>query len=155
MAIAPSVSTYLEKLGVAYTLTRHPKSHCSAETANTAHVAKDHIAKAVLVRHGQQYLLVVIPADQWVNLDRVSREMGQTFALADENEVDRLFVDCRPGAIPPVGAPYGLETLWDNDLMSLANIHFEAGDHERLVTVDNPQLTLLTKGFRKGNFGHC
>jgi Ala-tRNA(Pro) deacylase len=49
---------------------------------------------------------------------------------------------------------YGIETLIDERLTSLANLYFEAGDHQQLVYVDGEALHILLKGVRHGNFSH-
>ena len=40
-----------------------------------------------------------------------------------------LFDDCEFGAVPPVGAAYGLPVLLDESLDGASELHFEAGDH--------------------------
>ena len=152
MAIAPSVAAYLEERHIAYETIAHPASNCSRETAMSAHVPDDHLAKAVLLRNGESYLLVVIPANDWVDLDRVRDEMATDYHLASESEIESLFVDCKPGAVPPVGQPYGLETLLDISLTSLALVYFEAGDHERLIRLPNTQFMEMLRGCRQGHF---
>jgi Ala-tRNA(Pro) deacylase len=122
------------------------------ETAIAAHVPDDHIAKGVLLKSGENYMLVVIPASQWVDLHRVEGELGDAYQLAEENEVPRLFPDCDPGAIPPLGEAYGIDTVIDEALMSLANIYFESGDHEQLVHLDGDGFRNLMHGMRHGHF---
>ena len=48
-------------------------------------------------------------------------------------KLGELFADCKPGAIPPVGAAYGIKTYWDEELGTRAEVYFEAGDHQTLV----------------------
>jgi prolyl-tRNA editing enzyme YbaK/EbsC (Cys-tRNA(Pro) deacylase) len=53
--------------------------------------------------------------------------------LATEAKLKYLLKDCEPGAVPPLGAAYGLETVWDDSLLEQSDTYFEAGDHETLV----------------------
>ncbi len=152
MAIAPSIAAYLDEKGIAYETIDHPVTNCSRETALTAHVPDDHLAKAVVLRNGESYLVAVIPANGWVDLDRVRDEMANDYHLASESEIESLFVDCKPGAVPPVGQPYGLETLLDLSLTSLAQVYLEAGDHERLIRLTHTQFMELLSGSRQGHF---
>ena len=55
--------------------------------------------------------------------------------LATEPELAGLFPDCEVGAIPPIGAAYGLRTLMDTRLGKEPEVYFEAGDHESLIKV--------------------
>ncbi|MES9870717.1 MAG: YbaK/EbsC family protein [Sedimenticola sp.] len=152
MAIAPSVLAYLEANDIGYDTISHPKSYSSAETAAAAHVLDDHVAKGVVLKDGENFLLVVIPANQWVNLKQVEKEMNETYHLAEERDAEELFVDCQPGAIPPLGSPYGLETLLDEDLTALARVYFEAGDHEQLIVLSGEQFNRAMRGARHGHF---
>ena len=44
-----------------------------------------------------------------------------------------MFADCEPGAIPPVGQAFGMETIIDDSLNECQDIYMEAGDHEDLI----------------------
>ena len=152
MTIAASVLNLLTELHTEYEVVAHPKTFSSMETATAAHVPDDHIAKAVLLRNTEGYLLAVIPASQWVDLQRLKKELGRDLHLASEGEIERLFTDCDPGAVPPLGDAYGVETVLDESLTSLAQVYFEAGDHERLIKLSAAEFKTLMKGVRHGHF---
>ena len=69
MAIAATIERYLIQHRVSYELVPHPITYSSRDTAKVAHVADDHIAKAVIVRDEQGYAMAVIPASHWVKLE--------------------------------------------------------------------------------------
>ena len=98
--------------------------------------------------------MVVIPGHHWLKLKAMNDELGRQFALAEEDEINKLFSDCQSGAIPPVGAAYKLETFMDQRLLTLANIYFEGGDHEHLVHINGKAFQTLLKGTRHGYFSH-
>ncbi|MEN8179248.1 MAG: YbaK/EbsC family protein [Pseudomonadota bacterium] len=152
MTIATSVMNTLTSVHTEYEVVAHPKSFSSAETAAAAHVPDDHIAKSVLLKDDAGYLLAVIPASHWVDFHRLRDDLGRDLQLATEDEIERLFVDCDPGAAPPLGDVYGVETVLDESLTSLAHVYFEAGDHERLIKVDADQFKVLMQGVRHGHF---
>jgi Ala-tRNA(Pro) deacylase len=152
MTVAASVINALTESQTEYEVVPHPKSYSSIETANAAHVADDHIAKGVLLKDDTGYLLAVIPASQWVDLHRTKEELGRDLQLASEDEVEQLFTDCAPGAIPPLGDTYGVITVLDEALTGLASVYFEGGDHERLIRVSGEQFKKLMKGVRHGHF---
>jgi len=154
MSISATVTTSLTEHQVEYELVPHSRTYSSHNTAESAHVCEDHIAKAVVVKDQQGFAMVVIPASQWLKLHALQEETGREFVLAYEAEIDELFSDCQPGAIPPLGPDYGIETLLDERLTSLANLYFEAGDHEHLVHIDGESFLRLLKGVRHGNFSH-
>ncbi len=154
MSIANTIKSYLSKHKVEFDLVLHSKTFSSHDSAEAAHVADDHIAKAVIIKDEKGYAMVVIPGSNWVKLQALDDELNRKFELAEESEVNLLFKDCEPGAIPPLGPAYGLETFLDQQLTTLANIYFEAGDHKNLVHVHGEEFHSLFKGARHGYFSH-
>ena len=154
MAISQTLKSYLDSHGVAYDLVPHPKTYSTRDSAHAAHVREDHIAKGVIVKDGGGFAMAVIPGSHWLKLEALQEETGRDFVLAEEPEIDRLLGDCRPGAVPPLGPAYGLETFLDEQLASLANLYFEAGDHEHLVHVSGEAFLALLTGVRHGLFSH-
>ncbi|WP_455208879.1 aminoacyl-tRNA deacylase [Kaarinaea lacus] len=154
MPIAETVRNYLHKHQVEFEPVPHPKTFSSRETARASHVREDHIAKAVLVKDRQGFALVVIPGSNWVKLQALNDELDREFVLADESDADDLFGDCQSGAIPPLGPAYGIETFVDEQLISLANVYFEAGDHTHIVQVSGDAFHDLLKGARHGHYSH-
>ena len=155
MAIADTVRDHLESLHMAHELVPHPRSSSSRETAAAAAVRQDHIAKGVVLKDASGYLLAVIPGDSWVRLHGIQAELDRDLELAPEQEVARLFADCDPGAVPCTGMLYGIETVVDEALGSLASVYFESGDHEHLVRVSGDDFHKLMGALRHGHFSHA
>ncbi|MFE8035170.1 aminoacyl-tRNA deacylase [Thiohalocapsa marina] len=153
MTIAARVEDYLKQHSVPFELLPHKTTGSTHETAEAAHVSDDHIAKAVMVGDEQGEAMVVIPGDSWLMLDRLNKASGRTFRLDEESELSRLFPDCDPGAVPPVGKAYGVETYLDEALTTLADVYFESGDHRNLVHINGPDFVRLLHGVRLGHFG--
>ena len=154
MAIAATVQRFLEDNSVGYDLVSHPHTGSSHETAEAAHVSEDHIAKAVMVRDAAGYAMVVVPASNWVDVEHLRKELNREVHLATEEDFAKLFSDCEAGAVPPLGPAYTIETFLDQALLSLANVYFEAGDHEHLVHITGDDFRSLLAGVRHGYFSH-
>jgi Ala-tRNA(Pro) deacylase len=154
MAVAETVQHYLEQHSVEYDLLLHPHTGSSHGTAEAAHLREDHIAKAVVVKDNAGYAMVVVPASNWVDIEHLRKEFNRDFHLAIEDELATLFNDCEAGAIPPLGPAYGIETFLDQALTSLANVYFEAGDHEQLVHTTGDDFRTLLGGVRHGYYSH-
>jgi Ala-tRNA(Pro) deacylase len=107
-----------------------------------------------LLKDADSYLLAVIPGSSHVRLHGIQAELNQDLELAPEQDVERLFSDCDPGAIPCTGMVYGIETVVDEALASLAFVYFESGDHEQLVRVSGDDFHKLMSGLRYGHFSH-
>lgn len=154
VSIPVIVKNYLQSQGVDYQLVTHPRSRSTRETAETAHIPEDHMAKAVILKDKQGFLMAVIPGNGWVKLHALQHDLNRDMELAPESQVDNLFKDCRPGAIPPLGPAYNLETVLDEALIPLATVHFEAGDHRHLLRVSGEDFQKLLSGVRRGYFSH-
>lgn len=154
VALPVRIKHYLQSLGVDYQLVAHPRSFSTKEAAEAAHIPEDHIAKAVLFKDEQGLLMVVIPGNGRVKLHTLQRDLNRDLELSPKPEVDALFEDCRPGAIPPLGLAYNLETVLDEAFTLLATVYFEAGDQRHLVQVKGEAFHKLLAGVRRGYFSH-
>jgi Ala-tRNA(Pro) deacylase len=122
----------------------HPRTYSSKESATSAHVREDHIAKAVILEDSQGIVMAVIPGDAWIKFQAINNELNRTLELSPEELSKEIFQNCAIGAIPPFGFAYGLETVVvDKELTSLANVYFEAGDHENLIHVSGESFKRL------------
>ncbi|MEJ2456115.1 MAG: YbaK/EbsC family protein [Candidatus Thiodiazotropha sp.] len=133
MAISITLKEYLEDHGLDYEVIEHVRTDSALTTSEAAHVPGDRMAKSVLLGDDESYLLAVVPATYRVKLTEITRLTGRRFRVIPENEVEEAFSDCEVGAIPPLGVPYGIETLIDSSLMGQPDIYCESGDHGKLL----------------------
>ena len=154
MTIANKLESYLLQQDASYQLTAHEHSDFSMDTAEKAHIPGDALAKGILLKDEQGYLLVVLPSDYHIELETLRILLRQQAELATEAEVGTLFNDCDPGAVPPIGAAYGIKTIWDpnTSLGQLDDIYFEAGDHDHLIHVSGEQFHELMASAERGQF---
>lgn len=156
MAIAKKLQSYLKEHEVKYRLITHPHTEFSMESAERAHISGDALAKGVLLKDADGYLLVVVPSDYHVELDSLRKLSGRAVGMASEAELGEQFPDCEVGAVPPIGHIYGITTLWDpnTSLGKLKEVYFEAGDHEHLVCVSGEKFHELMAAADRGEFSH-
>jgi Ala-tRNA(Pro) deacylase len=152
MAIATQLKQYLTQQGAQYELLTHPHSGSSMETAQAAHIPGDRLAKAVVVTDGTSYYVVAIPSDHHVDLGALHSHLQRPVGLATEADTRPLFPDCELGAIPPLGAAYGLQTLWDAALAQQPEVFLEAGDHELLLRIGVEEFQRLLGEAAQGHF---
>lgn len=152
MGIAISLQNYLDSHAIAYDCLPHRRTGCSIDTADVSQIPSDNLAKAVVLRRREGYILAVVPASSQVKLDDVGGWLKQPVSLATEDEVASLFPDCEPGAIPPVAAAYGLRSLVDDSLENRRDIYFEAGDHRTLVHMTGANFHKLVAKVPHGSF---
>ena len=135
MTIAASLQRHLDQVAVHYDLVGHPRTLDSAHTAQAAHIPGAHLAKGTVLKDDRGYLIAIVPASRRVDLGAVHRHFGRPLGLATESEISALFADCEPGAVPPLGAAYGIDTVIDDAFVDTQDVYFEAGDHQELVHV--------------------
>ena len=152
MALANSLVRYLIRNGVSYEVVAHQPTACSAATAHVARVPCGRVAKSVVLKDELGYLLAVLPASNRVQLGRLHQQLRRAIGLATEGELQALFWDCAPGAVPPLGPVYGLEVVVDDSLLTLPCVYFEGGDHLELVKVKGNDFQRLLSGAWHGRF---
>jgi Ala-tRNA(Pro) deacylase len=151
MSIAPTLRDYLAAENVQYDELRHEPTMSSTRTAQACHVSGDRVAKGIVLRHNSGYMLAVMPASHHLDLAEVKALLGDDVEMAAETEISRLFADCANGAVPPVGACYGLDLVVDDSIGEQPEIYMEAGDHETLLHLSQAQFARLTA---KAQHGH-
>lgn len=150
--IATRLRWYLDQCGLPYEVLPHPHSSTSLETAREAHVRPDKLVKPVLLEDERGYVMAVVPASVRIDLRSLREQTHRELELASEAEIDSLFADCEAGAMPPVGAPYRIPTVYEDSLGGLRDVYFEAGDHEDVVHMRADDFLKLLDGALHGHF---
>ncbi|MFQ5356007.1 MAG: aminoacyl-tRNA deacylase [Mariprofundaceae bacterium] len=154
MPIARSIRTYLEKHGVKYDVITHNHTLSSMKTAQAASIPGDQLAKTVILKDGEGYLMAVLPSTHHLDIDLLNSLLYRDLELVDETELESLFLDCEPGALPPVGPAYDMQAIMDSFLSGLADVYFEAGDHRELIHVSGKAFRLLQEKSGRGRIGY-
>ncbi len=114
---------------VHYEVLHHPEAVTAQRIAQVEHVKGRHHAKVVMIKSGDQHLMMVLPADHQIDPEKVEKAIGRVVSLDKEQEFKSIFSDCAIGAMPPLGNLYGLPTYVDEHLAEQDYIVFEAGTH--------------------------
>jgi Ala-tRNA(Pro) deacylase len=150
MTIAASVQDCLVREGVHYDMIAHERTRDSNHSAQAAHIPGDRLAKCVMLEDDEGYLMAVVPATHKVDLGAVHRQLDRELGLATDRELVELFKDCEPGAWPPLGPAYGIDTILDQSLVDATDIYFEAGDHRALVHLSGGDFLKLMANAPRG-----
>jgi Ala-tRNA(Pro) deacylase len=143
MTIAPTLQKYLDERGIQYDLVQHEPTLSALGSAHAGHIPSDRLAKAVVLSDRGRYKLAVLPASHHLRLSDLRLELGQELLLATEPEAADLFRDCAFGAVPAVGACYGLDVIIDTSIDQQQELYFEGGDHATLVHVNGAEFARL------------
>lgn len=129
MKIPKQLIDCLNENKVHYEILHHPEAVTAQRIAQAEHVKGRHHAKVVMIKSGEQHLMMVLAADHQIDLEKVAKAIGKPASLDKEREFKSLFPDCAIGAMPPFGNLYGLQTYVDRSLAQEDYIVFEAGTH--------------------------
>ena len=135
MRIPKQLIECLKENKVSYEILRHPEAVTAQRIAQAEHVKGRHHAKVVMVKSGDQHLMMVLPADHHIDLEKVEKAIGKPVSMGKEQEFKSLFPDCAIGAMPPLGNLYGVPTYVDRDLAKQDYIVFEAGTHTDAIKI--------------------
>jgi len=152
MSIARRLKWYLESLELDYELLRHRETSTTLEAADAARVPGERVAKCVLLADERGYLMAILPAAHRIDLATIKAQLGRRLELADEREIEEIFFDCVPGAVPPVAGAYGIPAVVDDILLAHRDIYFEAGDHQDLIHVSGEDFRGLVAEARRAHF---
>lgn len=145
MAVIDRWLEFLNRKQVRYSHSIHPPAQTARETASAERVRPHDFAKTVVYYSNAGFGIAVVPADQFVDLARVSRELGLSYiGLASEAELARLFPDCELGAMPPFGDACDLPVIMDAGI-SGDFIAFTIGTHRDAVRMSFADFQRLAK----------
>jgi Ala-tRNA(Pro) deacylase len=131
-----AIHEFLRAAQVPYSIVPHRPAFSAQEGAAAAHVPGRDWAKVVVCFINGQPVEAVVAAPSIVNLDRLLDLAGGTsIRLAQQDELQRLYPGCDPGAMPPFGSMYGQPVFVDVALASEPEIVFNAGTHSEAIAM--------------------
>ena len=152
MGIAITLAQYLAQRGVKYDVVEHPHAVTALESAKTSHISLNRLAKAVVLKGKDGFMLAVLPASGHIQFGQLCKQLGADVDMANEEQIETLFLDCEPGAVPALGAAYGLKVIVDDSLANEPEIYLEGGDHASLVHVNGSTFQELLADARHARF---
>ena len=153
MSLATRVRWYLDSQHIEYDIVHHEHSSTSLDSGRKAHVPVGRVAKGVLLEDERGYVLALLPAACRLEFGAIENLLHRRLELAGESEIEDIFGDCEPGAIPAVGDAYNVPMLVDDSLLRLPDLYFEGGDHEDLDHVGGEAFRELVKKASHGHIG--
>jgi Ala-tRNA(Pro) deacylase len=152
MGIAVTLAQYLMERGVPYDVIEHAYTETASQSATASRVPPDRIAKAVVLKGGDGFMLAVLPASRHIQFDELCKELGRHVDIAEEEQIETLFIDCEAGAVPALGGAYGLNVIVDDSLANQPEMYLEGGDHLSLVHISGPAFRELLADAQRARF---
>jgi Ala-tRNA(Pro) deacylase len=146
MAAAAKLKQYLDDHKVKYITISHSPAFTAQEVAASMHVKGKELAKAVIVRADDKYVMAVLPAHHKVNLEKFKKVIGSSqVRLATETEFKHQFPDCETGAMPIFGNLYNVPVYVAQPLTYDEEIVFNAGSHTEAIRMRYADFADLVK----------
>jgi Ala-tRNA(Pro) deacylase len=129
---------WLDEHAVQHELHEHPEAYTAMGTAHAEGVDPHTFAKVVGVQTDDgRRVLIVLDATDHLDLRKAREALAaHEVRLMTEAELVTLAPECAAGALPAVGALYGVPVYADHAVRSDPMISFNAGDHRFSVRVD-------------------
>ena len=130
-----AITDYLDGEGVRFEVIEHAPTETAATEARAAHVPGDRMAKTVVVRAQNAWVIAVVPSSAPLDLEKLRRVLGieEQMTLATEDEIAERFPRFDVGAVPPVGPMLTAATVVDARLLAHDEIVCPGGDHRHAV----------------------
>ena len=146
MSVLKRLKKYLDENDIKYILIAHSPSYTGQDLAESVHISGKEIAKTVILKTEDQYLMAVLPASRMIDVEYLEEYIGaQGLRLADEDEFYDLFPDCELGAMPPFGNLYGISVYSASALSDDEEIVFNAGTHTDAIKMSYKDYVDLVK----------
>jgi Ala-tRNA(Pro) deacylase len=152
VTVLERIQEKLTAAGITFGVLHHAPVYTSEEAAAVRGVPLCTGAKALVVKAGEAFVLLVVPADRKLDSKKARASLSvKGLRFASREEVEQL-TGLTPGSIPPFGSLFGLPTCCDPALAHNEQINFNAGDHSvsvsmrcaDYVAVESPRLADLT-----------
>ncbi len=131
-----TIQNYLKDNAIPYELIYHPRAVTAEQIAHVTRIPEEKLAKTVVIRINGQITLVVLHANERVNLHRLGEQLHTSdIKLCPESEFVEYFPDCEPGAMPPLGELYHMPVIVSEDVAGDEKVVFNAGTHTELISM--------------------
>jgi Ala-tRNA(Pro) deacylase len=132
--------------GVDFRLTHHDAVTTSAEAAAVRGAELRLGAKAMLVKGRAGLVLAVLAGDRKVDWKLLAPLVGGKGARFANDEELLAATGLSKGAVPPFGRLFGLRTIYDESLLEVETVNFNAGTHTDSISMARDDLIRVGGG---------
>ena len=131
--------------GVEFTQTHHEPVTTSEAAAAVRGTELGSGAKAMLVKGKTGLVLAVLAADRKVDWKLLSQLVGRGARFATREELLET-TGLSKGAVPPFGRLFGVRTVYDESLLAVETVNFNAGTHTDSISMRRADLIRVGGG---------
>ena len=133
VVIATSLLRYLEHYRLPYR--KHCHLPCSDMTQYVESFKFPHqqILLCELFSDGINTFQFITALDKAVTTAVLEEIVGKALTKLSVKQANKIFFDCEPGAVPPLGERYGLQCLIDREILQAEQVFFSSGCLSSLI----------------------
>ncbi len=146
MNIPATVRNYLARKGGQYRGYKAPAGVPLAEALRAAQVPAQKLARCVVLKEGNNYLMAIFPVTHRLELDTLNGNARRNFAPCATEDLAKLLPDCAPAAVPPLGAAYGIKMIVDRTVDEWDEVFFASGAEHLYLRASAEDFRALTEG---------
>lgn len=131
------LKNFLDSNSIKYALITHSPAYTAQEVAESAHISGNKMAKTVILKVGDKFTMIVLPASHHVDLQQLKELMNaENVEFAIESEFKDHFPECDKGAIPPFGNLFNMDVYISDCLSHEKKMTFSAGNYSELICLN-------------------
>lgn len=150
MALAARLEQYLARKGIPYTDLPIDRADNLDEAVSLSNKPQSRFIRATLLIDVRGAVMAVHRLDGSPDLDAIQKLTRRRLQPLTARQASRLFEDCDPGFIPPIGAAYNLPVLVDEDVPRAGPVLLSGGTAYGLLEIDGRDLERALAGAREG-----
>ncbi len=144
MSVAARLKQFMESHKVGYRVLYHARADHLKDPIAQLDLNPQFCAKVMGVADEKGVLIAIIPMNAQLNLPALNKLTRREFKVTSRLVLDKLFIDCEPGAHPILAEPYGVNMVVDSSFHQAKDIYFSSGTHTALVKIAKDDLRFLT-----------
>lgn len=151
MALAARLERFLARKGIPYTDVSIPQATSFNAAVMESGQPRADVVQATLLIDIKGAVMAVHQFDSALDLEAIHQFTGRRLQTLTARQSMRLFSDCDPGFIPPIGGAYDLPVLLDDDVAQAERAVMASGSDDSLLEMEGRDLRLALAGARQGH----
>ncbi len=133
--ISKKVLSYLDKQGLKYDVVNHRKVYTAYDLAQTLKADLKSIAKTLLIKADNVYVLVIVPAHRRLDLAKLKKALKAKKVSLPEEKVVLKVLKIKMGGLTSFGNLHKLSTLIDKELLKAKKVLLNGGSFKQSLSL--------------------
>jgi len=127
MSIPEKVKRYLDSKNIDYEELAHKTVYTAYDAAQTLKKQLKEIAKTILIEADKTHVLVVLPADKKIDMEKLKKVLGAKKVSIPNEQVMIKVLKIKPGTLSSFGKLHNLEVIVDKAMLGVKKAVISTG----------------------------